>query len=183
MSSSLPLPSPSPPPPPSSSPTTTPSAARSRAVRGTLGEKQNFVKSILSYSGRAPSYVHVYGQSSELEPTFLECNHTRARTRAPTYALIPMCAHALPGRVYSIFVYFLVARTFTRQSGTHTTPTHNARTHARTDSCTHARTHAYTHARVLFAHMFAETFQDPTASVGPFADPAGRQVGIWPAGR
>ena len=56
---------------------------------------------------------------------------------------------------------------------------HTAYTHAhgRTDSCTHACTHAYTHARVLFAHMFADTFQDPTASVGPFADPAGRQGG------
>ena len=37
--------------------------------------------------------------------------------------------------------------------------------------------HAYTHARVLFARMFADTFQDPTASVGLFADLAGRQVG------
>ena len=99
-------------------------------------------------------------------------SHTR--TRAPTYALLPMCA------VYSIFVYFLVARTFTRQSGTHTTPSHNARTHARTDGRMHPRTqaciHPRTRTRVLFAHMLADTFQDPT-SVGPFADLAGRQVG------
>jgi len=58
----------------------------------------------------------------------------------------------------------------------HTSHTH-AHTHGRTDACTHACTHAYTHARVLFTRMFADTFQDPTVSVGLFADLAGRQVG------
>ena len=90
---------------------------RSTRVRTKVVRTRVSVKSIWSYSGMC-TVVHVYGQMSELEPIFCECNHTHARTHAlpylARYALTPMCAHALPGRVYSMFVSFLVARTLIR---------------------------------------------------------------------
>jgi hypothetical protein len=147
---------------------------RRAVTRGTWysGEKKNFVKSILSHSGRAPSCVHVYGQSSELEPTFCECNHTHARVHPLTHSY--QCAQCT--RFSSTFSLPEPSP----GSQEHTQRLHNARTHARTDGRMHPRTqaciHPRTRTRVLFAHMLADTFQDPT-SVGPFADLAGRQVG------
>jgi hypothetical protein len=95
-------------------------------------------------------------------PMHEDCLHTRSLTHSRTQLLQLVCWLIWPaGRNQ--------AGAQTRVYSTH------ARMHARTHTRTHTRTHARTHACRLFAHMRADTFQDPVAAVGLLANLPGRQ--------